>query len=565
MHTRIHAKRIFALAALAAWALLPAKVQAQDMSIRTNLLWDAVAEPNIGLEFAVGDHVTVGANGALKAWPRWLAWDWDRENPVHWRNFAVVPEVRYYINEVYQGFFAGADAVYTHFNVGQIKFPFGLYPDAYQYREQGSFWGGGLFVGYAWWPFQHWRFELEAGAAMGLAAYDRFDCANCGTKLSEERHAAVVPKLAVNVAYNPVSKDKRKARKAALTLTGRDTITVLTPPVTFVVQLQEVKTPETVADTLSRENNWVIPIQKYRPLDYLTRPGRDSITYIRFEKESDVLRRDYPQKPVKDLHRNARTLDQLQKAIETIRDAESTSEILISVVGLASIDGPRVKNDTLALHRARAVADYLQEKTFIGRRHFEIIGKGEAWDWFKDQLEAIPDGGEGFTAQEVKSLLDIVYFEPDPDVREKTIKSNPALYKKIVENLLEEQRNSGYIRIYYNNRPSPAVEKMNGPVAKALQAKDYKQAVQTIQADKDLMALVQQDPEAANAYGIALYFTALDKKDQALEKEALGLLQEAARKGSQAAAENLEGIKTYGPARKEYEAWLQIMNENKKQ
>lgn len=134
-----------------------------------------------------------------------------------------------------------------------------------------------------------------------------------------------------------------------------------------------------------------------------------------------------------------------------------------------------------------------------------------------------------------------------------------------MENLLEEQRNSGYIRIYYNNRPSPAVEKMNGPVAKALQAKDYKQAVQTIQADKDLMALVQQDPEAANAYGIGLYFTALDKKDQALEKEALGLLQEAARKGSQAAAENLEGIKTYGPARKEYEAWLQIMNENKKQ
>ena len=70
-----------------------------------------------------------------------------------------------------------------------------------------------------------------------------------------------------------------------------------------------------------------------------------------------------------------------------------------------------------------------------------------------------------------------------------------------------------------------------------------------------------QDAEAANAYGIALYFTALDSGDANLEKQAIQMLQTAARGGSSAAAENLEGIQTYGPARKEFEAWQKLMKE----
>ena len=75
------------------------------------------------------------------------------------------------------------------------------------------------------------------------------------------------------------------------------------------------------------------------------------------------------------------------------------------------------------------------------------------------------------------------------------------------------------------------------------------------------MARVESDAEAANAYGIALYFTALDNKDEAAEQRAIGLLEKAARLGSDAARHNLKGIETYGPARKEYEAWKELMNE----
>ena len=83
-----------------------------------------------------------------------------------------------------------------------------------------------------------------------------------------------------------------------------------------------------------------------------------------------------------------------------------------------------------------------------------------------------------------------------------------------------------------------------------------------VQADKAMLSRVKSDAEAANAYGIALYFTALDNKDEALEAQAVSLLEEAARMGSECARHNLEGTKVYGPARKEYEAWIEIMKEN---
>lgn len=549
MNRRNRILKLWLLCSFTLSVLVPGRVKAQNVSVRTNLAWDAVAEPNLGLEIQAGDHWSVGADAGLKAWPRWLAWDWDSNNTVHWRNFAVVPEVRYYFDQVFRGFFAGADAVYTHYNVGNVQFPFGLYPEAKDYRLQGSFWGGGLFMGYAWWMGSHWRMELEAGAAGGLAAYDRYDCAHCGTKLAEERKVAVVPKLAVNVAWNPVSREKQMASQPRqLVVSGRDTITVLTPPVAFVVQLKEVKAPMTVADSLARENPWIIPIEKYRPLTYLDlrRPAADSLLFVNYELNSHVLRRDYLN--------NAQILDRMQSAVETIRDASTTDELLVSVVGLASIEGPKLRNDTLSVRRARAVADYIGRRTGLFRRQFDIIGKGEAWDWFKDQLKAHPEGNE--------KLMEIVFNEPDPDTREKKIKEDPALYQRVKEEFLADQRNSGYIRVYYSNQPDAVSLKWNGPVTELLKAKQYAQAVRMIEADAALLARVEADAEAANAYGIALYFTALDARDEAREAKALELLEEAARMGSSAARHNLEGTKVYGPARKEYEAWIEVMKEN---
>lgn len=545
---------IFLCAVTSAFSL--PSVNAQEISIRTNLVMDALSEPNLGVEWKTGEHWSIGLNGGLKPWPRWLAWDWDAANETHWRNFIVSPEARYYVNEVFKGFFVGADAVYTHYNVGRVSTPFSIFPEVENNRLQGSFWGGGLFVGYAWWPWQHWRLELAAGALAGLAAYDRYDCAHCGTKLAEERRAAVVPQLALNVAWNPVGRNRHEELKAARMVSGTDTITVLSPPVAFVVHLEDVKPPLTRADSLSAEYPWIQPMDKYRPLTYLdlSLSSRDSLLFVNFELDSYSLRRDY--------QNNAQVLDRMQQAAEEVLSADTTGELMVSVVGLASIEGPKQRNDTLAVRRARAVADYLVNRTGLDRRQFEVVGKGEAWDWFRAQLMALREGGNGFTPAEVKSLLDIIDRETDPDVRERLLKANPALYDKVKENLLSDQRNSGYIRLYYSNLPDPVTRSWNGPVSNLLKAKRYREAVRMIESDKDLLSRVKADAEAANAYGIALYFTALEDKDTARENEALRWVEEAARKGSEAARQNLKGIEVYGPAWKEYEAWKEVMEEN---
>lgn len=528
-------------------------VAGQEVSLRTNLAWDAVSEPNLGVEFSVSNHWSLGVDAGIKAWPRWLAWDWDKENPTHWRNFAVAPEVRYYLKEVFQGMFVGADALYTHYNVGNVPTPFHMYPEVEEYRLQGSFWAGGLLAGYAWWPWQHWRLELEAGAAVGLAAYDRFECAHCGTKLAEERRVGVVPKLAVNVAYNPVSKDKHQERKASVVVSGKDTLTALTPPVAFVVHLKEVQAPETTGDRLSKEYPWVIPIEKYRPLDYQSRPGSDSLQNVLFSVNSSEL---------ENTGRNAQVLKELTEAVNQIQSDARADELLISIVGLASIEGPRPLNDSLSVRRARAVAQYLQKETSLPGRNFEVIGKGEAWDWFEDQLRALQGGGDGLSTEDVEQLQQILRSTADADARESAIRADKALYRKVLDNLLRDQRSSGYLRVYYGNLPDPATEKLNGPIQKLLNAKRYHDAVREIEKDAAVMERVKENAEAMNAYGIAKYFTALDNKDAEAEKDAIGLIEKAAQNGSLAAAENLKGIETYGPARKEYEAWIEVMKEN---
>ena len=520
----------------------------QGMSLRTNLLWDAVAEPNIGLEFPVGKHVSLGLNAGIKTWPRWLFWDNDNvQNTRHWRNYAVVPEVRYYFDQVYDGFFVGGDAVYTHFNVGNVTFPFHMYPEVENHRVHGSFWGGGLFAGYSWWLGQYIRIEAEAGVAAGLAAYDKYDCAHCGTKVAEVRKPAVVPKLGVNIAWNPVAKDKRP--KPGVVVSGRDTLTVLSAPVAFVVHLKDVKAPDTAGDKLGKQNAWVVPIENYRPLDRITREGRDSILTVRYPLDSDALDLS--------LGRNGDVVDQITAALTALREDARTDEVLISVVGLASIEGPQERNDSLSIRRARAVVDALKARTGLKNQHFEVIGKGEAWDWFRAQLA---DGPAGFSASEIETLQSIAAL-PDVEEREHKLKADKALYQKVADKLLEDQRNAGYIRVYYGAAPDPATETFNHEVMDLLKAKRYQEVVAKVESDPKLMACTLSDAEAMNAYGVALYFTALDKKDTDQEIRALELMRRAAQLGSSAARENLDGVAVYGPARKEYEAWQAALNQ----
>lgn len=185
----------------------------EGASLKTNLIYAASASANLGAEFAIGRHFSAMLLLGLKSWPRWLAWDNAPENPTKWRHILVAPGFRWWPRKVYEHWFAGADLVWSHFNVGQVNFPFGMYPDVRNQRLQGDVYALGLFGGYSWRLARHWRIEAEAGIGVGYYGAQRYECAHCGAPLEPAEGLAIIPKLGVNIAWDITAQERPKDKK----------------------------------------------------------------------------------------------------------------------------------------------------------------------------------------------------------------------------------------------------------------------------------------------------------------------------------------------------------------
>lgn len=185
----------------------------EGASLKTNLIYAASASANLGAEFAIGRHFSATLLLGLKSWPRWLFWDNDPENPQKWKHILVAPGFRWWPRKVYEHWFAGADLVWSHFNVGQVNFPFGMYPDVRNQRLQGDVYALGLFGGYSWRLARHWRIEAEAGVGLGWFGAQKYECAHCGAPLGPAEGLAIIPKLGVNIAWDITAQERPKDKK----------------------------------------------------------------------------------------------------------------------------------------------------------------------------------------------------------------------------------------------------------------------------------------------------------------------------------------------------------------
>ena len=458
------------------------EAKAQDISVRTNLLWDGLAEPNLGVEFQLSRHFTLGGNVGLKSWPRWLAWDWDVQNPVHWRNFVVAPELRFYFDEfdkkkgkVFEGAFIGSDLVYTHFNVGKVTFPFGLYPQVRDHRLQGDFWGLGIFGGYAWRiKDSRWRVEAEAGVAVGYHKAGKFECDHCGAQVGESRGIVLVPKLGVNLAF-----DVKRKREEVLE-------EILPPapvpePVPVEFNMPYVEEWRGKAGQLAKQHAVLRPSSDYRPYtpDRILRKEEGAL-YVFFELGQSQLKRTFTEKDrTRD---NGPVLDEIMHITSSIF-ADSTSAVSrIQIVGLASVEGSQSKNIELARARAQALQTYIQNRLAVPDAVFEIVSGAEAWTEFRDVINdlRLAGGGAGLSQAQLQKVLDILDNETDPTRRERALKAleGGSVYAKLRDNVLADLRNSGYIRVYYDyvpdekariiNRAIDAIEEGNITLARAL-------------------------------------------------------------------------------------------------
>lgn len=139
---------------------------AQQVAVKTNLLYWATATPNIGAEVAVSKHSTVGLTANYNPWTI------GSDNKIqHW---FIRPEYRYWLAEKYTRLFFGVHAIGGKFEVGGFKIPIigsrmfkGLQNNYYK----GSFVGAGVSIGYAFYVSPHWNLELSAGAGLARLSY----------------------------------------------------------------------------------------------------------------------------------------------------------------------------------------------------------------------------------------------------------------------------------------------------------------------------------------------------------------------------------------------------------
>lgn len=175
-------------------------VSAQEVAVKTNLLYDVLATANAGVEFGVAPKWTVDISGNLNAW--------NLSGEKKWKHWLVQPEARYWFCQRFSGHFVGAHLIGGQFNVGHINLPFKFlgtdFRELKDHRWQGWMVGAGVAYGYTYIIDKHWSLEGEVGIGWIYSRHDLYNCSGCGRK--ERRnipHNYVGPtKAAINIVYN---------------------------------------------------------------------------------------------------------------------------------------------------------------------------------------------------------------------------------------------------------------------------------------------------------------------------------------------------------------------------
>lgn len=172
---------------------------AQVIALKNNLFYDAAATANLGLEWRLTDHWTMGIGAGLNLWNPVKSADRDKDLPPKWRHVLVNMEFKYWFCSIFARDFIGFNTAYSHYNVATGMYPIGwVNKDLMNYRYQGDMVAAGVFYGWSWILSPHISLELEGGIDGGYAWYDKYDCARCGNKFESERRWFVAPKLGFN-------------------------------------------------------------------------------------------------------------------------------------------------------------------------------------------------------------------------------------------------------------------------------------------------------------------------------------------------------------------------------
>jgi len=488
--------------------------RAQEVTVSNNLLYDAWLTPNLRIGLRLSPHWSIGLTAGYRPWPS------NDETTRKWRHLLFSPDVRYWKDSVNVHHFFGANLIYSHYNVGGITFPFGLYKSVRTERRQGDLGAIGIFYGYSWPLGRYWNIEAVIGAAIGYTRYDRYECGHCGSKLSVDRQLFAMPQAALNIVYNIPGRPAKMVPVEEPVITAPPT----PEPKPFIPVLRAVADFTGRAGQLQQDNPVLAHVSQYKPYDRtrILRRDKDAL-YVHFPLAKSELRSEFRE--------NNAVLNRIVDITRQIMADTTSSVKVIQIIGLASIEGSIAGNEQLATNRAYALQHYMQDQLHIPDSLFDTVGGGEAWAEFRDQLSECIAMPSPHTT-ELQQALDIIDREKDADVCEKKLRrlNGGNSWKYIKEHILSDQRNSGYIRIYYDYVPDTAAATINQ--ASELLATDcsdcHHEALR-------LLLTVRNDERAQNALGAAYWLCGQ-------QEEALECFHRAAAEGNADAIENLRQL-----------------------
>lgn len=172
----------------------------QKIAVKSNLLYDAAANVNLGIELGLAPRWTLDLTGDFNAWTL--------SHQRKWKHVLFQPEARYWFCDRWAGHFLGAHLHGGIFNVGglsnSIKWLGTDYSSLSHHRYEGWLLGAGIGYGYTWILNRHWNLEAEIGLGYVYSRYDEYECAGCGKKTTDDKksHHYVGPtKAAINLVY----------------------------------------------------------------------------------------------------------------------------------------------------------------------------------------------------------------------------------------------------------------------------------------------------------------------------------------------------------------------------
>ena len=495
-------------------------VYAQTVTLGNNLLYDATLTPNLRVGLRLAPHWSVGMTAGYRPWPK------DDTSTRKLRHLLLSPSVRYWTDSVNVHHFFGTNLIYSHYNVGGIKFPFGLYKSVRNERRQGNLVALGIFYGYSWPLGRFFNLEAMIGAAIGYTKFDRFECVHCGQLLGRDKKLFAMPQAALNIVYNiPGRPAKMRPAEEPVVIVPPPTITEEPQPEPFEPVVRAVPDFTGRAGQLQKENPVLAHISQYKPYDRtrILRRDKDAL-YVHFPLAKSELHTEFRE--------NNSVLERIVDITRQIMADTTSSVKVIQIIGLASIEGPIAGNEELATNRALALQHYMQDQLQIPNSFFDTVSGGEAWTEFRDQLaESVTT--EPQHSEELQQAIDIIDSEGDANVREQKLRrmNGGRTWKYIKEHILSEQRNSGYIRIYYDYVPDKAAKVINE--ASELLTNDcsdcHHEALR-------LLLTVRDDERAQNALGVAYWLCGQ-------QQEAIECFRRAASNGNVDAEENLRKLK----------------------